>query len=115
MLAGFRLPRRPRAPPYECVLAGPPFPELIITKWIGFQQSRRRKGARSASRRASYDIFVCKVPKYSLGPGVILRDLRRRRNRIAHHRFIPASSHRVVLGEALKFIGYSLKDELGED
>jgi hypothetical protein len=45
----------------------------------------------------------------------ILRDLRRRRNRIEHHRFVPASSHRRVLGEALKFIGYFLEDELGED
>lgn len=44
----------------------------------------------------------------------ILRDLRRQRNRIEHHRFVPDSSHRRVLGEALKFIGYFLEDELGE-
>lgn len=45
----------------------------------------------------------------------ILRDLRRRRNRIEHHRFDPDSSHRHVLGEALKFIGYFLEEHLDED
>jgi len=45
----------------------------------------------------------------------ILSDLRRRRNRIEHHRFVPDSSHRLTLAEALKFVGYFLEDELGED
>ena len=45
----------------------------------------------------------------------ILKDLQRRRNRIEHHRFVPDASHRRVLGEALKFIGYFLEDELNED
>jgi len=45
----------------------------------------------------------------------ILGDLRRRRNRIEHHRFVPDASHRRVLGQAIKFIGYFLEDELGEE
>lgn len=45
----------------------------------------------------------------------ILQDLRRRRNRIEHHRFVPDESHRNVLGEALKFIHYFLDQHLEED
>jgi hypothetical protein len=45
----------------------------------------------------------------------ILRDLQRRRNMIEHHRFAPDASHRQVLGEALKFIVYFLREHLGED
>ena len=45
----------------------------------------------------------------------ILSDLQRRRNTIEHHRFSPDASHRQVLGEALKFIVYFLKDHLDED
>lgn len=45
----------------------------------------------------------------------ILGDLQRRRNTIEHHRFSPDASHRQVLGEALKFIVYFLKEHLDED
>ena len=45
----------------------------------------------------------------------ILQDLRRRRNRIEHHRFIAESSHEQVLGEALAFIRYFLEEHLEED
>lgn len=45
----------------------------------------------------------------------ILLDLQRRRNRIEHHRFVPDTSHRTVLGEALKFIHYFLAEHLDEN
>jgi len=45
----------------------------------------------------------------------ILKDLQRRRNTIEHHRFLPDTSHRQVLGEALKFIVYFLREHLDED
>lgn len=45
----------------------------------------------------------------------ILEDLKRRRNRIEHHRFIPDAGHRHVLGEALKFIGYFLEEHLSQN
>ena len=45
----------------------------------------------------------------------ILRDLRRRRNRIEHHQFVPCDSHRIVLGESLKFIRDFLEQHLNED
>lgn len=45
----------------------------------------------------------------------ILQDLQKRRNRIEHHRFVPAESHKHVLGEALKFISYFLEEHLEED
>jgi hypothetical protein len=45
----------------------------------------------------------------------ILQDLQKRRNRIEHHRFVPAESHQHVLGEALKFISYFLEEHLEEE
>ncbi|HEV7506502.1 MAG TPA: hypothetical protein VGS07_16495 [Thermoanaerobaculia bacterium] len=45
----------------------------------------------------------------------ILQDLQKRRNRIEHHRFVPAESHQHVLGEALKFISYFLVEHLEEE
>ena len=45
----------------------------------------------------------------------IIIDLRRRRNRIEHHRFVPDASHDRVLGKALRFIVYFLEEHLGEE
>jgi hypothetical protein len=43
----------------------------------------------------------------------ILKDLRRRRNRIEHHSFVPDASHKHVVGKALRFIYYFLPEHLG--
>lgn len=42
----------------------------------------------------------------------VLRDLRRRRNRIEHHHFVADESHRYIVGKALKFVYFFLEKHL---